>query len=132
MNLGSSSLSDLCQWLQHKIQVFFLYQFRVYAKTTFLYQFRMYANSTCVHALIAMEIFHYMRGCKSPARRVSDMDAIFSCILNLYDVRMRISITCIVPRGCLWESSLKKSVSGGSFIRGKSVEEEDISCRTCL
>ena len=27
-----------------------------------LYQFRIYANSTCAHALIAMEIFHYMDG----------------------------------------------------------------------
>ena len=46
----------------------FLYQFRIYATTTFLYQFRIYANSTCVHALISMEIFQYMRCCKSPTR----------------------------------------------------------------
>ena len=56
---------------------------------------------------------------------VSDMDAIFSCIFNLYDVRMRIAITCIVPRGCLRGSSLKKkSVSRGSFIRGEVGKEE--------
>ena len=48
---------------------------------------------------------------------VSDMDAMFSCFLNLCDVRMRKSITCIVP--LKW-----KSVSGGSFIRGKSVKKE--------
>ena len=56
---------------------------------------------------------------------VSDMDAIFSCIFNLCYVRMRIAITCIVPKGYLRGSSLKKkSVSGGSFFRGKSVKEE--------
>ena len=38
---------------------------------------------------------------------------------------MRIAITCMVPRGYLGGSSFKKkSVSGGSFIRGKSVKEE--------
>ena len=53
---------------------------------------------------------------------VSDMDAMFSCIFNLCDVRMRIAISCI---GLLQGSSLKtKSVSGCSFIRGKSVEED--------
>ena len=40
----------------------FFCQFRIYAKTTFLYQIRIYVRSTCVHALIAIEIFHYMRG----------------------------------------------------------------------
>ena len=55
----------------------FLYQFRIYAKTTFLYQIRSYTKSTCVHALIAMEIFHYMRGWKSPTRMVSDMNAMY-------------------------------------------------------
>ena len=30
-----------------------------------------FINSTCVYALGAMEIFHFMRGCKSPARMVS-------------------------------------------------------------
>ena len=70
----------------------------------------IYAKSTCVHALIAMEIFHNMHGWKSPIRMVSDMDAMFSCIFNLCDVRVRIVITCIVPRGCLRGSSLKKEV----------------------
>ena len=60
----------------------FLYQFRIYAKITFLYQIRIYAKSTCVHALIAMDIFHYMHGWKSLTRMVSDMDAMFSCIFN--------------------------------------------------
>ena len=56
---------------------------------------------------------------------VSDMDAMFSCIINLCDVLTRIAITCIVPRGYIRGSSLKnKSVSGGSFTRGKSVKEE--------
>ena len=56
---------------------------------------------------------------------VSDMGAMFSCIFNLCDVRMRIAMTCIVPLGYLRGSSLKKkSVSRGSFIRGKSVKEE--------
>ena len=34
-------------------------------------------------------------------RMVSDMDAKFSYIFNLCDVRMRIAMTCIVPRGYL-------------------------------
>ena len=56
---------------------------------------------------------------------IKDKEAMFSCIFNLCDVRMRIAMTCIVPRGYLKGSSLKpKSVSGGSFIRGKSVKEE--------
>ena len=79
----------------------FLYQFRIYAKTTFLYQIRIYAKSTCVNALIAMKTFYYMRGWKSLTIMVSDMDAMFSCIFNLCDVRMLITITCIVPRGHL-------------------------------
>ena len=37
-----------------------------------------------------------MRGWKSPTRMVSDMDAMFSCIFNLCDVRMSIAITGIV------------------------------------
>ena len=92
--------------------------YRIYAKTIFLYQIRIYAKSTCVHALIAMEIFHY----KSPTRLVSDMDAMSFCILNLCDVCMRIAITFFCP-GATWGVLLKmKSVSGGSFIRGKSVK----------
>ena len=67
-----------------------------------------------------MDIFYYMRGWKSSTRMVSDMSAMFSCIFNLRNVRMRIAITCIVPRVYLLK---KKSVSGGSFIRGKSVKE---------
>ena len=56
---------------------------------------------------------------------VSDMDAMFTCILNLCRVHMSIAITCIVPGGYCRGSSLKnKSVSGSSFIRGKSVKEE--------
>ena len=86
------------QFLLYTVYLF-LYQFRIYAKTTILYQFRIYANSTCVHALIAMEIFHHLHGWKSPTRMVSDMDAMFFCIFNFRDVRMRIFITCIVPRG---------------------------------
>ena len=56
---------------------------------------------------------------------VSDMDAMFSCIFYLCDVRMRPAITCIGPRGYLRGHFFKKkSVSGGSFIREKSVKEE--------
>ena len=58
---------------------------------------------------------------------VSGMDAMLSCILNLCDVRMRIAITCMQV-WCLGATPgillKKKSVSGGSFIRGNSVEEE--------
>ena len=63
------------------------------------YQFRIYAKSTCIHALNAMKIFHYIHGWKSPTRMVSDMDAMCSCIFNFCDARMRIAITCVVPRG---------------------------------
>ena len=59
-----------------------------------------------VHALIAMEIFHYMRGWKSPTRMVSDMNAMFSCISNLCEMRMHIAITCIVPRGYLFKKEV--------------------------
>ena len=53
------------------------------------------------------------------------MEAMFSCIFIVCDVRMRIYTTCIVPRGFLIEASLKKkSVSGDSFFSGKSVKEE--------
>ena len=48
-------------------------------------------------------------------------------LLHFYlcDVRMRITLTCIVPWGYLRGFSLKqKSASGGSFFRGKSVKEE--------
>ena len=55
---------------------------------------------------------------------VSVMQGMLSCIFNLCDVRMPIAMTCMVPRGYLRGSSLKKSVSGSSFIRGKSVKEE--------
>ena len=54
---------------------------------------------------------------------VSVMHAMLSCIFYLCDVRMRIAITCMVPRGYFRGVLLKKSVSGGSFIRGKSVKE---------
>ena len=37
---------------------------------------------------------------------------------------MRIDITCIMPRGYFRGTPKKKSVSGGSFIRGKSAKEE--------
>ena len=61
---------------------------------------------------------------------VSGMDAMFSCIFNLCDsicahMRMRM----YGAQGLLQGSSLKKSVSGGSFIRGKSVKEEFNSLR---
>ena len=94
----------------------FLYRFRIYARTIFLYQFRIYANSTCVHALLAK--WRYFITC------MVEMGAMLSCIFNLCDVRMRIAITCIVHRGYPRGSSLKKSVSGGSFIKVKSVKEE--------
>ena len=48
-----------------------------------------------------MDIFHYMRGWKLATRMVSDMDAMFSCIFNLCDVRMRLAMTCIMPMGYL-------------------------------
>ena len=48
-----------------------------------------------------MEIFYYMRGWKSPTRMVSDMEEMFSSIFDLCYVRMRIAITCIVPRSYL-------------------------------
>ena len=55
----------------------------------------------------------------------SDMDEIFSCIFNLCDVRMRKAIYCSVPRGYIrGPPGKKKSVSVGSFIRGKSVKQE--------
>ena len=64
---------------------------------------------------------YYMGGWKSPTRMVSDMDAMFSCIFSLCDVRMRISkylnlyCTQRLPQGSFLK---KKPVSGVSFIRG--------------
>ena len=82
-------------------------------KTTFLYQFRIFAKFTCVHVLIAMEIFH--AGLKIDNQMVSDMELVFSCILNLCDVRMRIAIACIVPRGYFRAPPLKEIGFWGSF-----------------
>ena len=53
---------------------------------------------------------------------------------NLCDVRMRIAIACVErrPQGSYLKN---KSVSGGSFIRVKSVEEElniQILMRACI
>ena len=57
---------------------------------------------------------------------VSGMDAMFSCIFNLYDVRMRIAITCMEPKSHLGGPPLKRSrFLGGNFIRGKLVKEEN-------
>ena len=55
---------------------------------------------------------------------VSDMDAMFTCVFNLCDVRMRIAITCIVPRVYIRVLFKKGSVFWVGFIRGKSVKEE--------
>ena len=61
-----------------------------------------------------------MRGWKSQTRMVSNhgnMDAMLSCILNLCDAH---SYDLFCAQGLLQGSSFKKkSVSGGSFIRGK-------------
>ena len=59
---------------------------------------------------------------------VSDMDAMFFCIFYLCDVRMRIAITCIVHRGYVSGPLLKKSASGGSFIRGEVGEGRVKGC----
>ena len=50
----------------------------------------------------------------------SDMDAMFSCFFNLCDVRVRMALTCIVPRGYLGGPPSKRNrflwvvLSGGS------------------
>ena len=51
---------------------------------------------------------------------VSDMDAVFSLIFNLYDVHMRIAITCIVPKGYLRGPPPKKSLFLGVVLSGGS------------
>ena len=57
------------------------------------------------------------------------MDAMFSCIFNFWDVRMRIAITWIVPKGYLLK---KKSVSRGSFYQGEVGEgRANIWCFSC-
>ena len=68
----------------------------------------------------AMEIFQNMRGGKSPIRMVSDIDAMFSCILNLCDVNMRIAVTCIVTRGYLKGSPSKRNLFLGVVLSGGS------------
>ena len=40
---------------------------------------------------------------------VSGMDAMFSCIFNVYDVRMRVAIPCMVSKGYLRGPPLKRS-----------------------
>ena len=53
---------------------------------------------------------------------ISDLDAMFSCIFNLCDVRLLIAIACIVPSGLLQGYSSKRSLFFvGNFIMGKSV-----------
>ena len=69
-----------------------------------------------------MEIFHYMRVWKSPTRMVSDMDAMLSFNLRCAHAQ---SYDLYCAQGLVQGSSLeKKLVSGGSFIRGKSVKED--------
>ena len=68
---------------------------------------------------------HSMRGWKSPTRMVSDMDALMVfCVFNLCDVRMRIAITCIVPRRCLRDPLKKSRFLGVVLSGGKSVKKE--------
>ena len=78
---------------------------------------------------------YYMGGWKSPTRMVSDMDAMFSCIFSLCDVRMRISkylnlyYTQRLPQGSFLK---KKPVSGVSFIRGGESVKEELSPHDAL
>ena len=71
-------------------------------------------------ALIAMEIFHYMHDWKSPTRMVSHRDAMLSCIFHWCDVRMRIDITPMVPRGYLRGPPLKRIRFLGVVLSGGS------------
>ena len=61
-----------------------------------------------------------MHGWKSPARIVSGMDAMFSCIFNLCDMRMRIALTCMVPRSYLRGPPSKRSRFLGVVLSGGS------------
>ena len=76
-------------------------------------------HMTCIHALIAMEIFHYMHGWKSPARMVSGMNAMLSWIFTLCDVRMRIAITCTWCPGATSGVLIKKVVVWGLLYQGE-------------
>ena len=53
-------------------------------------------------------------------RMVSGMDAMFSCIFNLYHVRMRITMPYTVPRGYLRGPPLKRSRFLGVVLSGGS------------
>ena len=57
-------------------------------------------NHHAYHIIALLRWRYFITRVKS-TRMVSGMDAMFSSIFNLCDVRMRIAITCIVPRGCL-------------------------------
>ena len=63
---------------------------------------------------------------------VSGMDAMFSFIFNLYDVRMRIALPCMVTRGYLRGPALKSSRFLGIVLTegrgGESVMEELNRC----
>ena len=59
---------------------------------------------------------------------VSGMDAMFSCISNLYDVRIRIAITCIVPSGYLRGPLLKRSRFLGVVLSGGKSVKEELNC----
>ena len=63
-----------------------------------------------------------MCGWKSPTRKVSDMDAMFSCIFDCAHAH-GYNLYCAqgLPQGFSFK---KKSVSGVGFIRGESVKEE--------
>ena len=62
---------------------------------------------------------------------VSDMDAMFSCIFSVGCAHAH-SYKMFCDQGLPRGSSLKKeSVSGSSFIRGKSVKEEIKNSKIC-
>ena len=58
---------------------------------------------------------------KSPTRMVSDIDAMLSYIFNLCDMRMRIAITCIMPRGYVRGPPVKRSRFLGVGLSGRSL-----------
>ena len=59
---------------------------------------------------------------------VSDMDAMFPCIFTVYDVRMRIAIPCMVPRGYLMGPPLKISRFLGVVLSGGKSVKEELKC----
>ena len=74
-----------------------------------------------------MQIFHYIRGSKSPTRMVSDMYAMSSCIFNLCDLRREVACSASDRQGSNFELCVWRTVSSQSSHHPKEVLQAQFS-----